>query len=151
MTVLRDDTSSSITFLKYSLVDVVTYSRPYLADCNSLAMRSFSAIKILMLELVALTYALLASTNVIRCLHTSYMITHSSNCTRDTWTSGIGTLRDYTTLCCDSSKDMLFISSSELTSRISISLTAWDLLCFHIWRSRWDDLLVLRHEVDILI
>jgi len=65
LTISRDNTSSNIAFLNFALVDAVTYSPPYLVISNSLAMRSFSAIKNLTLELVALAYAFVASANVV--------------------------------------------------------------------------------------
>ena len=121
MTVLGDDTSSNITLLNYALTNVVTYSFPCLVACSSLAMRSFSAIKNLTLELVASVYALVSSANAGRCLHTLNTNTRSPICTGDTWTSRVGTLRDCTTLCCDSSKDMLCIFAYGLSSRILVS------------------------------
>lgn len=55
---------------------------------------------------MASTYALVASTNVARYLHTLDMIAHSSNYIRDLWTFEVDTLCNCTTLCCDSSNDM---------------------------------------------
>ena len=101
MIVLRDNTSSNISLFKSTMVDDVTCSPPYLAACNSLAMCSFSAIKNRTLELVDLTYVLVALANVVGFLCTSDTITHSSNCAGDMWTSKVGTLHDCTTLCCD--------------------------------------------------
>lgn len=121
MTASRDDTSSSITLLNFALTNVVTCSPPYFTACNSLTMRLFSTIKNRTLELVAFAYALVASTNVVLFFHTSDTITHSSNYTRDMWTSGLGTVHDCTTLWCDSSKDMLCISTSRFSSRIFVS------------------------------
>lgn len=121
MIVSRDDAPSSIAFFNSALVDVVACSSPYLAACNSLGMRSFSAIKNITLELVASAYAFVASAITAGCLCTLDTITRSRKRVGDAWTSGVGTLRDYTTLCCDSSKDMLCTSASGLSSRISLS------------------------------
>lgn len=121
MTVLMDNTSSSITLLNFSLADDVTYSHPCLTSCNSLAMRSFYAIKNQKIEMVALTYSLVALANVFGCLCTSDMTTHSSNYAGDVWMSGVHTLCNYITMCCDSSKSMLCISASGLSSRMSVS------------------------------
>lgn len=121
MTVSRDNTSYYIALLNSAWVDNVICSPPFLSTCNSLAILSFFAIKSETLELVALTYALVASGNGAGFLRTWDTITHYSNCTGDMWTSRVGTLRDCTTLCCDSSKDMLCISASGLYSRISVS------------------------------
>lgn len=118
MIILRDDTCSSITLFNFALEYDVTCSPPYLAACNSLAIRSFLAIKNLTLEMVASEYDFVASANAVGCLHTLDTITHSSNCPGDMWTSGVGTFRDCTTLCCNSLKDMLCISTSRLSSRI---------------------------------
>jgi len=84
MAVTRENTSSSISLLNFALADVVTYSPPFFVACNSLAMRSFSAIKNQTLKLVDLTYALVASSNAARFLHTSNTITCFSNDVRDT-------------------------------------------------------------------
>ena len=121
MTVSRDDTSSTIDPLKSTLVDDVTFSPPCFAACSSLAMHSFSTIQNLTLKLVSSTYSLVASTNTTQCMHTSYIIIGSSNYPGDTWTFAVGTLRDCTTFFCGSSKDMLCISTSELSSRILVS------------------------------
>jgi len=121
MAVLRDDTSSSITFFNYSRVDVVTSSLPCLVVCNSLAIRSFSVIKKRTLELVASAYALVALANAIGFFFTSDTITHSLNCAGDVWSSGVDTLRDCKTLWCDSSNDILCIYSSRLSPRFSVS------------------------------
>ena len=99
MIVSRDDSSSNITLFNSALADDVTYSPLYLVAYYSLAICSFSSIKNITLELVALTYAFVALSNVVGCLCTSDMITRSSNHARDMWTSRVGTLRDYTTLC----------------------------------------------------
>lgn len=128
MTVSRYNTSSSIDLLNSSLVDVVTCSPHCLFACNSSTMFSFSTINNLTLELVALAYDLVASTNAYGCFFTSDMIIRSSNCAGDTWTSRVGTLRDCRTLCCDLSKDMLCISTSGLSSRIYMS--PWSLGTF---------------------
>ena len=119
--VSRDDTLFSISLFNLDLMDVVICSPPRLAICNSLSIRSFSSIKKKTLELVALAYALVALDNANRCLRMLDMITHSSNCIGDAWTSGVVTLRDYTTLFCDSLNEILCISTSGLSSRISIS------------------------------
>ena len=121
MTLERDNTSSSITLFNSALADAVTYYPPYFATCSSLPICSFSTTKNLTLELVALAYALVASSNVARCFHTSDTITHSSNCVGGIWTSEVGTLHDYTIFCCDSSKDILCISTSRLSSRVFVS------------------------------
>lgn len=69
MNVSRDDTSSSITFFNSAQVDVVTSSPPYVAIYKS-AIHSFSAIKKRTLELVALTYTMVASANFVdACAH----------------------------------------------------------------------------------
>lgn len=136
MTASRDNTSFSISLLNSALVGVVNYSPPCLVACNSLSMLLFSAIKNQTLKLVALVYALVSLTNVAGCLHTSYTITRSSNYIGDMWASGVGTMCDCTTLCCDLSKDMLCISASILSSRIFLS--RWSLgtcstLGFEAW------------------
>jgi len=107
MIVSRDNTSSSITFFNSTLADIVTFSYTYLDACNSLGMHCFSTIKNHTLKLVALTYAFEALANAVGFLRTSDTITHSSNCAGDKWTSKVGTLCESTTLCYDSSKDML--------------------------------------------
>lgn len=91
MAVSWDYTSSNIVLFNSSLVDDVTCSPPFLATCNSLAILSFSAIKNHTLELVASTYALVASANAARFLCTSNTITHSTNCVGYVWTFGVGT------------------------------------------------------------
>jgi len=53
MNISRDDTSSSIAFFNYALVDIVTNSIPCLAICNCLAIFFFFAIKKRTRELVA--------------------------------------------------------------------------------------------------
>lgn len=121
ITVWRANTSFSIVLLNSALSNVVTCSHPCTAACNSLAMHSFSAINNRTLELVASTYALVALANEVGCFHTLDTITYSSNRPRHTWTFRVGTLCDCTTLCCDSSKDMLCISTSRLYSRIFVS------------------------------
>lgn len=121
MTILRDDTSSSIALFNSTLVDDVTYSPPYLATCNPFSTYSFSTIKNRTLELVTSTYAMVSLANAYGCLRTSNMITHSSICAGDMWTSRVGTLHDFATLCCDLSKDMLCISTSRLSSWIFVS------------------------------
>lgn len=55
MTVLRDNTSSSIAFFNSAWMDVVTNSPPCLAICSSFAIQLFSTIKRWTLELVDLT------------------------------------------------------------------------------------------------
>lgn len=121
MIVSTNNTSSSVTFFNFALVDLVAFSSPSLVACISLAMLSFSAIKNLTFEVVASAYALVASANAVGCLCTSDMFTHSSKYEGDAWTSRLDTLYDFTTLCCDSSKDMLCTSSSGLSSRIPVS------------------------------
>ena len=112
MIVSRDNTSSSISFFNSAQTDAVTSSPPCLVVCNSLAIRSFSTIKKQTLELVASPYALVASANVVGCLHTLDTITHSLNCAGDTLSFRVNTLCDCTILCCNSSNDMLCISPS---------------------------------------
>lgn len=48
------------------------------------------------------------------------MTTHSSTCIRTVWSSRVNTLRDFTTLCWDSSNEMLCISYSSWSPRISM-------------------------------
>ena len=108
-------------FFNSSRANVVTSSVHCLVVYKSLAIRSFSAIKKRTLELVALAYALVALANAAGCLRTSYMIPPSSNYIGYVCTSGVDTLRNFTTLCCDSSNHMLCISSFGLSPRILVS------------------------------
>jgi len=151
MIISRDDTSSSITFFNSAQVDTMTYSPPFLVVCNSLAICSFSAIKKWTLELVALGYALVASANVVGFLCTSDMITHSSKYAGDMWTSEVDTLHDCTTLLWLVKWYVVHILFRIVSTNLSISLVAQDSLCFRIWWSQWVNLLVARHEVDVLL
>jgi len=117
----RDNTSSSISLFNSSQVEAITNSPPYLAVYSSLAIPSFSTITKRTLELVALTYALVASANDAGCLHTLDTIIHSSNCTGDIWSSRVDIQRDFTTLCWDSLNEMFCISPSNWSPRISVS------------------------------
>ena len=121
MTVTRDNTSSSIVFFNSARADVVTNSPPYLAICSSLAIHLFSTMRKWTLKIVASSYALVVSANAIGCLRTSDMITRSSNCIEDVWYYEVDIIRDYTTLCWDSSNEMLSISPSSWSPRIFVS------------------------------
>lgn len=120
ITVSRDNTSSSISFFSSSRVDIVTKSPPCLATCSFFSIRSFLAMRKRTLELVASTYTLVALAKVARSVCTSITITCSSTCVGDVWSSGVGTLWDYTNLWWDSSKDMLCTSASGWPPRISV-------------------------------
>lgn len=135
MTFSRDYTSSSITFFNFAQENDVTSSPPCLFIRNSLAICSFSAIKKWTLELVDSAYALVASANATRCLHTSHMImiTHSSNYAGDVLSSEVDTPHDCTTLYCDSLNHILSISPSGLSLRISVS--PWSLGTFSAYES----------------
>ncbi len=112
ITISRDNTSSSICFFSSARADIFTKSPPCLATYSSFAIRSFSAMRKLTVELVASTYNLVASTKATGCLHMSDTITHSSTCAGHVWSSGVNTLRDCTTLCWDLLNEMLCISPS---------------------------------------
>ncbi len=119
MTILRDDTSSSITLLNSSWADVVTYSPPLLYAYNSHALvlssqESNSRASGFVIWFGSIDQPGWMSTHID-------MITFSSNNMGDTWSSGVGTLSECTTLCCDSSKYMLCISTFGLSSRIFVS------------------------------
>jgi len=58
MTVSRENTSSSVSFLNYAREDVITYFHPYFFIYSSLAIRSLSTIKKWTLELVSSAYDL---------------------------------------------------------------------------------------------
>ena len=70
MTMLMDNTSSSIAFFNSTWENVVTRSPHFLVVRNSLSICAFSTIMKQTLELVASAYALVASTNVVGCLRT---------------------------------------------------------------------------------
>ena len=119
--VSRDSTSSSSMFFSFARTDSVTNSPPCLAVFSSLAIHSFSAIRKWTLELVDSAYALVESAKAARCLRMSDTITQSSYCTRDVWSSRVDTLQDCKTLCWDSLNEMLCISPSGWSPRISMS------------------------------
>lgn len=119
---------SSIAFFSSSQVDVVTNSPLCLAVYSFLAIRSSSSIRKRTLKLVALTYTLVASSKAARCLHMSKMITHSLTFVWYVWSSRVDTLRYCTTLCWDSSNEMLGISPSGWSPRILVP--PWSLETF---------------------
>lgn len=128
ITMSRDNTSSSIAFISSAWKDAVTRSPPDLAIYSSFSILSFLTIRKWTLEIVASTYTLVALAKATGCFHTSIMITCSSTCVGDVWSSKVDTLRDCTTLCCDSSNEMLCIYPSGWLLRILVppwSLEIW--------------------------
>jgi len=122
MTVSRDSTSSSVSFLNYAREDAITYFPPYFFIYSSLAIHSFLAIRKWTLKLVPSAYDLLPSANSTRCLHSLDTFMHSSNPPGDVWSSKVDNMWDCTTLCWDSSSEMFCIFPFRLSP---CSLGTW--------------------------